>query len=33
METSYDGCAAMECGIRGDAPAAFRQVAGIFSGV
>ena len=28
--TGYDGWLAMECGIRGDVPAALRQVAGIF---
>lgn len=28
---SYDGWAALECGIRGDAPAAFRQVASLFA--
>jgi sugar phosphate isomerase/epimerase len=30
-ESSYAGWAAMECGIRGDAPAAFRQVAALFA--
>jgi sugar phosphate isomerase/epimerase len=30
--TGYDGWLAMECGIRGDVPAALRQVAAIFDG-